>query len=50
MLQADNGSRTTVPEIINKRKKISEFIIVETLVKASSKYVWRWVDIEPKNR
>ncbi|MGI0001288.1 MAG: DDE-type integrase/transposase/recombinase [Nitrososphaeraceae archaeon] len=33
-----------------KRKKISEFIIDETLVKVGSEYIWLWIAIEPKNR
>ena len=34
-------------KILSKRKKIDEFIIDETLIKAgSSEYVWLWVAIE----
>ena len=33
-----------------KRKKISEFIIDETLVKVGSEYIWLWIAIEPKNK
>ena len=33
-----------------KRKKISEFVIGETLVKVGSEHVWLWVAIEPKNK
>ncbi len=32
------------------RKKISEFIIDETLIKVGSEYVWLWVAIEPDNK
>jgi putative transposase len=33
-----------------KRKRISEFIIDETLVKVGSEYIWLWIAIEPKNK
>ena len=33
-----------------KRKRISEFIIDETLVKVGPKYIWLWVTIEPENK
>ena len=33
-----------------KRCKLSEFIIDETLIKVGSDYVWLWVVIEPTNR
>ena len=31
------------------RKKVSEYIVDETLLKAGSELVWLWVAIEPKN-
>ena len=34
--------------ISSKSKRISEFIIDETLFKVGSEYVWLWVAIEPK--
>lgn len=34
----------------SKRKKISEFVIDETLIKVGSEYIWLWVAVEPKNR
>ena len=34
----------------SRRKKISQFIIDEALVKAGSELVWLWVAIEPKGR
>ena len=37
-------------KIFQSRRKISEFIIDETLIKAGSEYVWLWVAIEPKNK
>ena len=37
-------------KVLNKRKKIEEFIIDETLIKIGSKYVWLWVAIEPMNK
>ena len=35
-------------KILSKRKRISEFIIDETLVKVGSKFTWLWVAIEPE--
>jgi len=37
-------------KILIKRKRISEFIIDETLVKVGPEYIWLWVTIEPENR
>jgi transposase-like protein len=37
-------------KVSNKRKKIDELIIDETLIKIGSKFAWLWVDIEPKHR
>ena len=36
-------------KVLNKRKKIEEFIIDETSINIGSKYVWLWVAIEPMN-
>src|SRR5215218_6790785 len=36
--------------ISSKRKRISEFIVDETAIKASSEYILLWVAIEPKHR
>ncbi len=36
--------------ISSKSKRISEFIIDETLIKVGSEYVWLWVAIEPENK
>jgi putative transposase len=36
--------------ILLKRKKISEYIVDETIIKVGSEYIWLWVAIEPKNR
>jgi putative transposase len=33
-----------------KSKRISEYIVDETLLKVGSEYVWLWVAIEPENR
>ena len=33
-----------------RRKKISEFVIDETLIKVGPESVWLWVAIEPKNK
>ncbi len=37
-------------KLSSKRKKISEFVIDETLIKVGSEYIWIWVAIEPKDR
>ena len=34
----------------SKRKKVAEFIVDETIIKAGSEYVWLWVAIEPKDK
>ena len=36
--------------ISSKRKKISEFIVDETMLKIGSEYIWLWIAIEPENR
>lgn len=33
-----------------RKRKIDEFIIDETLIKAGSEFIWLWVAIEPKNK
>ena len=37
-------------KILSKRKRISEFIIDETLLKVGFEFIWLWVAIEPENR
>jgi putative transposase len=39
-----------VRRISSKRKRISEFIIDETLLKVGSEFIWLLVAIEPQNR
>ncbi|MDP8906071.1 MAG: DDE-type integrase/transposase/recombinase [Thermoproteota archaeon] len=34
----------------SKRKKTSEYMVDETLLKIGSEYLWPWVAAEPKNR
>jgi putative transposase len=36
--------------IFQKKSKVSEFIIDETLIKAGNEYVWLWIAIEPIDR
>jgi len=36
--------------ISSKRKKISEYIVDETMLMVGSDYIWLWVAIEPENR
>ncbi len=37
-------------KISSRRKRISEFIIDETMIKIGSDYIWLWVAIEPENK
>ena len=37
-------------KILSKRKRISEFIVDETLLKVGFEFIWLWVAIEPENR
>jgi len=39
-----------VRRISSKRKRISEYIVDETLLKVGSEYVWLWVTLEPESR
>jgi putative transposase len=33
-----------------RRKKISEYIVDETILKVGSEFIWLWIAIEPENR
>ena len=33
-----------------RRRKISEYVVDETMIKVGSEYIWLWVAIEPENR
>jgi putative transposase len=37
-------------KIKSKRKKVSEYIVDETLLKVGSEYIWLWIAIEPENK
>jgi putative transposase len=37
-------------KIISKRKRISEYVIDETILKVGSEDIWLWIAIEPENR
>ena len=37
-------------DIIKKRRRISEFTVDETAIKAGSEYMWLWAAIEQKNK
>jgi len=37
-------------KISSKRKRISEFIVDETLIKVGSDFIWLWAATEPENR
>ena len=45
-----NDIISQVRYISQKRKKVSEFIIDETLLKVRNEYVWLWIAIEPLDR
>lgn len=45
-----NWNKSISKKISSKSKRISEFIVDETLVKVGSELVWLWVAIEPKSR
>jgi putative transposase len=36
--------------LLSNTKKISEYIVDETLIKVGSEYIWLWIAIEPENR
>src|SRR3954453_21144510 len=36
-------------KIKSKRKKVSEYIVDETMLKVGSEYIWLWIAIEPEN-
>jgi putative transposase len=36
--------------IFQKKSKVSEFIIDETLIKAGKEYVWLWIAVEPTDK
>ena len=53
MSQSGTGFRGIIPERFppQTKKRISEFIIDETMLKAGSEYIWLWmVALEPENR
>jgi putative transposase len=37
-------------KIKSKRKKVSEYIVDETMLKVGSGYIWLWITIEPENK
>ena len=37
-------------KISSKKKKISEYVIDETVIKVGSEYIWVWIAIEPENK
>ena len=37
-------------KMATKKKKISEYIVDETLIMVGSEFIWLWVAIEPENR
>jgi putative transposase len=37
-------------KISSKRKKVANFIVDETIIKAGSEHVWLWVAFEPKDK
>ena len=46
-----NGIQKYKPQKIkSKRKKVSEYIVDETMLKVGSEYIWLWIAIEPENK
>jgi putative transposase len=37
-------------KIKSRKRKVSEYIVDETMLKVNSKYIWLWVAIEPENK
>jgi putative transposase len=37
-------------KISSKRKRISEYVVDETMLKVGSEYIWLWIAIEPENK
>ena len=37
-------------KLSSKRKKISEFVVDETMIQVGSEFLWLWAATEPKNR
>ena len=37
-------------KISSKIKKVSEYIVDETMLKVGSEYIWLWIAIEPENK
>jgi putative transposase len=37
-------------KIKSKRKKVSEYIVDEFMLKVGSEYIWLWIAIEPENK
>jgi len=37
-------------KLSSKRRKISEFVVDETMIKFGSEFLWLWAATEPKNR
>jgi putative transposase len=37
-------------KLSSEKKKVSEYVIDETVIKVGPEYVWIWVAIEPKNK
>ncbi len=50
MFLSGNGYKSTRPKKYRKNKKILEFIIDETAIKAGSELIWLWVIIEPNDK
>ena len=49
MFVSGSGFKSTPQKILSKkRKRITEFIIDETVIQVGSEYIWLWVAIESK--
>ena len=51
MLQSGNGFKSIIlKRYYQREKRISEYVIDETILKVGSEYIWLWIAIEPENR
>ncbi len=39
-----------VRDLLSKKKRISKYIINETLINVGSEYIWLWIAIEAENK
>ncbi len=49
-MEMDSKVQTSENIIHKEKKKISKFIIDETMIKIGSEYIWLWIAIESENK